>query len=89
MASLFSPDQALGVDCNDIRSLFPGIVLPAEIDGFVVIEVPSQAATGFFPLLDVIGKYTVRHEDTRGSDPTISDANSLNVVPVTAKKITK
>ena len=59
------------------------------IDGFVVIEVPAQAAAGFFPLLDVIGKYTVRHENTNGNDPTISDANSRNVVPVTPKKVTK
>jgi hypothetical protein len=84
------PDQAMGVDCTDIRSLFPPpIVLPPHIEGFVVIEVIAPTGTQNFPLLDVVGKYTVRHENTAAADKTISDANGIDVVPVTGKLITQ
>src|SRR5262245_7180962 len=36
------PDRAMGVDCTDIIGLFPVGFLPFHIEGFVVIEVPSQ-----------------------------------------------
>jgi len=55
-------DQALGVDCKDIRNLFGTRSLPDHIEGFLVIEVefdpPSQRPEDF--ALDVMGKYTAR-----------------------------
>jgi hypothetical protein len=84
------PDQAMGVDCTDIRSLFPPTVtLDAHIEGFLVIEVVAPTGSQNFPLLDVVGKYSVRHQNTTGADKTISDANGIDVVPVEGKLITQ
>jgi hypothetical protein len=86
------PDAAMFVDCTDIRNLFPGVVLPAHIEGFVVLEVPPPAVgNNTFPQLDVIAKYTVRHENSAvaGTDPTTADANGIAIVPVTPKLITQ
>jgi hypothetical protein len=86
------PDAAMFVDCTDIRRLFSGTALPTHIEGFVVIEVPPQAAGGnSFLQLDVVGKYTVRHENSAvaGADPTAADANGIDIEPVTGKLITQ
>ena len=83
------PDEAFEVDCTDIRSLFPGVALPKHIEGFVVMEVPAPANGGQPPLLDVIGKYSVRHTNTTGTDTTISDANGVDVVVYSGKSITQ
>jgi len=57
------PDQAMFVDCVDIRLLF-GAANLGHMEGFVVIEVPRQppkpGAAAVLPALDVVGKYTVR-----------------------------
>jgi hypothetical protein len=50
------PDQALGVNCRDIRALYPtGVVLPAFIEGFLVIHIDSTIP------IDVVEVLTARH----------------------------
>ncbi len=73
-------DAALGVDCRDIRALFPGVVLPAFIEGFVVLYTPVE--------LDVVGVYTARHRTgTDTADPNKYDVESIDVEEVTPKRI--
>jgi hypothetical protein len=80
------PDQAMFVDCRDIRSLFGGVLLPAHIEGFVVIMVPPDA-TGFMAELDVVAKYTARHRND-GSPPTVAtDVESIDIEEVQPKRI--
>ncbi len=52
------PDEAMGVDCQDIRKLY--LVPPGGfIEGFLVLRVPTE--TGAPPMeLDVVGVYTAR-----------------------------
>ena len=50
------PQQAMGVDCADIRALFGGAELPKHIEGFLVVTVPSASTD----VLDVVGKYSAR-----------------------------
>ena len=87
------PDRAMGVDCADIISLFPSGSLPIHIEGFVVIEVPSQppSAAVNIPLLDVVAKYSARHRNstTAGTDPTLSDVETLEVLPIFPQQITQ
>lgn len=73
-------DEALGVDCRDIRALFdPAIVLPPLIEGFVVIYSPVQ--------LDVVVVYTARHRS--GVAPNDSnEVETMDVEEVTPKRIT-
>jgi hypothetical protein len=86
---ILQPDQAIGVDCTDIRNLFGSTTLPTHIEGFLVIEIPAPNGQASAPQLDVIGKYTVRHTNTTGTDASISDANGIDVVPYTGKFITQ
>ena len=84
-------DQAMYVDCKDIRSLFPATVkLPSHIEGFLVISV-KYPTTGTVPELDVWAKYTARHRTSAvsGADPTNTDVESINVVEVRGKKISR
>ena len=91
---ILPPDRAMGVTCDDIRSLFPPTTnLPFHIEGFVVIQVPSQGAVGAasIPLLDVAAKYSARHRNstTAGTDPTLSDVETLEVLPIFPQQITQ
>lgn len=83
-----APDQAIGVDCRDIRGLFAGVALPQHFEGFLVIEVPPDPATGLIRELDVIGKYTARLRDTAGSpaDPN-DDVTTLDVEQYSPKRV--
>jgi hypothetical protein len=73
------PDEALGVDCQDIRELFSP-ALSGFIEGFLVILVDG-------PELDVMGVYTARHRSgTDTSDPAQYDVESINVVEVRPKR---
>lgn len=86
------PDIAIGIDCRDIISLFAGVSLPLHIEGFVVLEVPpiTTPAGTFFPVLDVVAKYTARHRTgTSTTDPTIYDVETLAIVPITPQQITR
>lgn len=72
-------DEALGVDCRDIRDLFgPAIPLPPLIEGFVVIYSPVQ--------LDVVAVYTARHRS--GVAPNDSnEVETMDVEEVTPKRV--
>ena len=87
------PDRAMGIDCTDIIGLFPVGSLPFHIEGFVVIEVPSQppSAAVNIPLLDVVAKYSARHRNstTAGTDPTLNDVEALEVLPIIPQTITR
>lgn len=85
------PEQAIYVDCTDIKTLFPtSVALPAHYEGFVEISVP-YSPTGAAVQLDVWAKYTARHRTSAvvGADPTNTDVESFNVVEVPGKKISK
>lgn len=73
-------DEAMGVDCRDIRGLFGPIALPAHIEGFLVLERPATPAFQ----LDVVGKYTARH--TGGALGT-NDVESIHMEQYQAKKV--
>jgi len=73
-------DEAMNVDCRDIRSLFAPFVPPAHIEGFLVLELP--ATPGF--QLDVVGKYTARH--TGGALGT-NDVETIHIEQYQAKRI--
>ena len=79
-------DQAMEVDCKDIRDgLFTGVALPAHIEGFVVIMVPVDPTGGIVPELDVVTKVTARH---RGSATDFtSDVESIDIETVNPKRI--
>jgi len=86
------PDNAMGIDCTDIISLFQGVNLPTHIEGFVVIEVPPQGVgAAAIPLLDVVAKYTARHRTTAvaGSDPVATDVEAMEILPITPQQITQ
>ncbi len=89
---MLRPDIAMGIDCTDIISLFPTGSLPAHIEGFVVIEVPPQGVgtAAVIPLLDVVAKYTARHRKSSSNpDDTLSDVETLAIVPITPQQITR
>lgn len=71
------PDDAMGVNCDDIRSLFPQGTSqpPSHFEGFLVIQVPDFATTQ--DPLDVVGKYSAR--------PSTGEVSTLDVVQVPAK----
>jgi hypothetical protein len=73
-------DEAIGVDCVDIRQLFPPPALPAFIEGYIVL----YAST---PLLDVDTVQTVRKRNGTSADGAIYDATSIDVERVEAKQI--
>ena len=70
------PDEALGVDCIDIRNLF---VPPAAgfIEGFLVIYIVPGLP------LDVVGVNTARNRIGTNPDTFIYDATSISVERVT------
>lgn len=82
------PGEAMGVDCKDIRSLFPATpVLPTHIEGFLVVEIGSTAGTPTDPL-DVVAKYTARHRTgTNTADPNSYDVETLDVERVPPKQM--
>jgi hypothetical protein len=64
------PDQAMGVDCKDIRGLFPaGTRLGEHSEGFVVITVKEAR----FDVLDVVSVYSARHNDVVEDDDDDDD----------------
>ncbi|MBI5192043.1 MAG: hypothetical protein HZA08_01220 [Nitrospirae bacterium] len=77
-------DQAMEVDCQDIRSLFPsGVTLNTHIEGFVVIMVTPDAASGMVRELDVWGKYTARHRNNASGIPDVTtDVESIDIIQV-------
>jgi hypothetical protein len=87
VTEVLTPDQALGVNCRDIRALFPPPAVPAFIEGFLVIYVPGTAA-GMPPLeLDVVGVRTARPRQGTSADVSIYDVSSIDVervVPIRA-----
>ncbi|MDD5434792.1 MAG: hypothetical protein PH343_05120 [Nitrospira sp.] len=85
------PDGAMEVDCTDItKTLFAGVVLPTHIEGFVVIMVPADAASGTMRELDVWGKYTARHRTGAGGIADVStDVESLEMEQVLPRRITQ
>lgn len=82
-------DQAMEVDCKDIRSLFAaGTNLYTHIEGFVVIMVPPDASSGLIRELDVWGKYTARHRTGAGGIPDVTtDVESIDMVPVSPIRV--
>jgi hypothetical protein len=72
-------DEALGVDCRDIRALFAPTILPALIEGFVVLYSPVQ--------LDVVAVYTARHRAGVAPDDS-NEVETMDVEEVTPKRIT-
>jgi len=82
------PDEAMGVDCRDIRSLFPvPPALPTHIEGFLVVEPFSPAGIPTDPL-DVVAKYTARHRTgTNTTDPNSYDVETLDVERIPPKKL--
>ena len=73
---VLAPDQALGVNCRDIRILFAPVAVPAFIEGFLVIYIDANRP------IDVVEVHTARHRgvaadgsldvesiDTRQVDP--------------------
>jgi hypothetical protein len=76
-------DGALGMDCRDIRALFPA-ALPGFIEGFVVIHVALPQIGG--ETLDVVGVYTARHR-TGDGDPSTFDVETIDVEEVRPKRI--
>jgi hypothetical protein len=76
------PDGALGVDCPDIRALFPGVALPAFIEGFLVLYIPVPFE------LDVVGVYTARHRPLPGTPDTSQyDVESIDVETFAPKRV--
>ena len=57
------PDQAMGVDCKDIRSLFAGKITEHS-EGFVVITVRDAR----FDILAVVSVYSARDNDESDDD---------------------
>jgi hypothetical protein len=55
---VLTPDQALGVNCRDIRALFAPVAVPAFIEGFLVIYIDATRP------IDVIEVHTARHRGT-------------------------
>jgi hypothetical protein len=78
------PDGALGVDCPDIRALFPG-ALPAFIEGFLVLYILAPQE------LDVVGVYTARHRPLGGAPPPPDtsqfDVESIDVETFNPKRV--
>jgi len=52
MQEALRPDEALRVDCKDIKLLFGDTNIPAFFEGFVVLRAPMQTP------LEVVGVYT-------------------------------
>ena len=81
------PDEAMGVDCKDIKGLFPKPPV-SFIEGFVVIQVAPQANFQTAPELDVVGVYTAKHRTgTDINDPKKYDVESIDVKEYSPKKI--
>ena len=70
-------DEAVGVDCVDIRALFGTTAPTGFIEGFVVLYVPRS-----FPL-DVVGVNTARERKGSSADTPIYDVSSISVERVT------
>lgn len=70
-------DDAMGVNCNDIRALFPAQQPPANFEGFLVIQVLGRLVPATPDPLDVVANYSAR-ADTFG-------VTTLNVVQIPAK----
>jgi len=81
------PNEAMYVDCTDIRLLFgTGVELPRHIEGFLVIETPALDISS--DPLDVVAKYTARHRmGTVTTDPNIYDVESIDIEKITPKKV--
>ena len=74
------PDQAERVDCPMLFHLFQ-ISPKTHIEGFVVIEIPPNAAGTTALTLDVVGKYSAR--------PANGQVSSFDVVVYNPKQITQ
>jgi hypothetical protein len=87
-------EEAMGVDCTDIRRLLTVAgtpALPTHIEGFLVIKTlvnPNAPAAASDPL-DVVTKYTARHRTSTvtGTDPTTSDVETLAVERIPVKRL--
>lgn len=89
VTEVLGPDQAMYVDCTDMKMLFEGTPLPAHYEGFLVISVAGSAA-GPAPQLAVWSKYSARHRTSAlDTDPTLADVESFSVVEVPGKTISK
>lgn len=74
------PDEAMGVDCWDIRSMFTPALGNNIIEGFLVVEVPDRLNQNAMPPLDVVGVYTARKRTgTDTSDPNKYDAQTIDI----------
>lgn len=72
------PDEALGVNCRDIRVLFSPLAVPAFIEGFLVIYIDETIP------LDVVEVHTARHRGTGSSaSPGEFDVESIDTRQVT------
>jgi hypothetical protein len=80
------PDAALGVDCTDIRNLFP-TKPKGFIEGFLVIQVYPASDQGDLFELDVVAAYTARHRTGTDSDTKKYDIESMDVEEVSPKTV--
>ena len=79
-------DEAMSVDCIDIRRLFGDVTIPAHFEGFLVIETPLSDLAEH--PLDVVAKYTARHRTgTNTADPNIYDVETMDIETITPKRV--
>jgi len=87
VSETLKPDEAMSVDCVDIRRLFGDVAIPAHFEGFLVIETHSPVEIVDHPL-DVVAKYTARHRTgTNTADPTVYDVETMDIETITPKRI--
>lgn len=79
-------DWALGVDCDNIKTLLglSGLPTTGDLEGFVVIQVPPQGATQEVPPLDVTVVYTARPRSGTNPDIKLYDVRTMDVESVAA-----
>jgi hypothetical protein len=82
---ILQPQQAIYVDCREIRNLLANPTLTGappipngHFEGFVVVETRPVPQTEFLPPLNVVGKYTVRPGPTT-SGPGVSSIDIEHV----------
>ncbi len=88
---LLESDWALGVDCDNIKTLLglSGLPTTGDLEGFLVIEVPpfqgmEQTAP---PPLDVVAVYTARPRTGTDPDTKIYDVRTMDVERVEPQNI--
>lgn len=82
VTEVLAPDEALGVDCKDVKSLYAP-PLGGYFDGFLVLRVPPDPATGVIPELDVWTVHTAKRRDSDNSE----DVRTIDVEEVHPKAI--